>query len=296
MQSSKGNEETNMRILTSFLALSVIAGCSSSGNGTSGQQGAEDGLGVASMSIVKAPADGTCLQVTVVGSRIVKRSFDLVPDQTTIITVRGLPLGTDTFTELAFAGSCSAVTPSSIPTWASEPTIATLDPGSVAEVSIVLHRNGQANITSDFVDDAACVPLGDSCATNAECCTGTLCIAGACSTDTTPPVVCDPLTEVSFEGHCYYLDGSAGVCDPGYALASQTVLATIAPSFTGKDYKHTVSENCCVLNADADEDWGMGDHCNAAGPFTANDPSLGAIGCTDAVNAFPGQLTLCVSQ
>jgi hypothetical protein len=286
-----------MRISTSFLALGVVAGlagCSSSG--TSGQKEADDGLGVASMSVVKAPADGTCLQVTVVGSRIIKRSFDLVADQTTVLTLRGLPLGTDTFTELAFAGSCSAVTPASVATWASEPTTATLDPGSVAEMSIVLHRNGQANITSDFVDDAACLPAGDACGTNAECCAGTLCIAGVCSTDTTPPVVCDPLTEVSFGGHCYYLDGSQGVCDPGYALASQSVLSTIAPSFAGKDYKHTVSGNCCVFNADPDEDWGMGDHCNSPGPFSANDPSLGAVGCTDATNLFAQQLTLCVSQ
>lgn len=289
-----------MRILTSFLALGVaagLAGCSSGDAGSkSGTAAAEDGLGVASMSIVKAPADGTCLQITVVGSRIIKRSFDLVPDQTTVLTLRGLPLGTDTFTELAFAGSCSDVTAASVATWASEPTIATLDAGVPADVTIVLHRNGQANITSDFVDDAACLPVGEACGTNAECCAGTLCIAGACTEDNTPPPVCDPLTEVAFEGHCYYLDGSMGVCDPGYTLASQSVLATIAPSFAGKDYKHTVSGNCCVFNADADEDWGMGDHCNTPGPFTANDPSLGAIGCTDATNLFDAQLTLCVSQ
>jgi hypothetical protein len=181
-----------------------------------------------------------------------------------------------------------------VATWASEPTIATVSAGSVVDVLIELDRNGQANITSDFIEETSCLPAGDSCGTNAECCAGTLCIAGTCTVDG-PPAECDPATEVSFEGHCYYLDGSGGLCDAGYTLANQTVLETIAPSFSGKDYKHAVSDNCCVFNAEADEDWGMGDHCNAPGPFTANDPSLGAFGCADATQLAPQQLTLCVS-
>ncbi len=99
--------------------------------------------------------------------------------------------------------------------------------------------------------------------------------------------------DVSFGGHCYYLDGSKGVCDPGYQVASQSILNTIAASFVGLNYKHTISGNCCVFNADPTENWGMANHCNVAGPFTAGDPALGAAGCTAAVVNNPNQLTLC---
>ena len=113
------------------------------------------------------------------------------------------------------------------------------------------------------------------------------CSGGVC-------VDCNLATEVAYNGHCYYLDGSGGTCDPGYALASQTLFPTIGASFIGKTYKHTVSGNCCIFNADADEDWGM-TRCNTAGLFSTGDPALGAAGCTDQVNKFAGQLTFCGS-
>lgn len=101
------------------------------------------------------------------------------------------------------------------------------------------------------------------------------------------------LNDVSFAGHCYYLDGSGGACDPGYALASQSVLTDIAPLFAGLTYKHTVSSNCCIWNADPDEDWGMNPSCNQPGPFDPGEPALGGAGCTNAMNFGPQQLTLC---
>lgn len=109
---------------------------------------------------------------------------------------------------------------------------------------------------------------------------------------------CDPASDVEIDGRCYYLDGSAGVCDPGYDVAPQSVLGAIAPAFEGKDYKHTVSNNCCIQHRDQDDelqDWGMTpDDCNVAGPFRAG-PELGAMGCTDILNAYDAQLTLCGS-
>jgi hypothetical protein len=109
-----------------------------------------------------------------------------------------------------------------------------------------------------------------------------------------PP--CDEATEVEYLGHCYYLDGSQGVCDPGYTLGPQTVLYTIGPWFEGRDYRHTVSSNCCIYNSEPDEDFGMADHCNAPGPFSATDVMPGAMGCTDVYNFYPGQLTLCMTE
>jgi hypothetical protein len=115
--------------------------------------------------------------------------------------------------------------------------------------------------------------------------------SGACQTSTSP---CDPATEVEYQGYCYYLDGSKGLCDSGYTLGPQSVLYTIGPSFAGKNYKHVVSQNCCIYNSEPDEDFGMQDHCNTNGPFTATDVAAGAAGCTNQTNFFTGQLTLCM--
>jgi len=87
-----------------------------------------------------------------------------------------------------------------------------------------------------------------------------------------------------------------GQCDAGYVLAPQSVLYTIKTWFAGKNYKHQISNNCCIYNAEADEDFGMQDHCNTDGPFTANDVSPGAAGCTNQFNFNPGQLTFCMTQ
>ena len=110
--------------------------------------------------------------------------------------------------------------------------------------------------------------------------------------------VCDPLTDVSYQGKCYYLDGSRGLCDAGYSLAPQSVLSAIAGQFVGKDYKNQVSDNCCIVHANQaaeGQDWGMETDCNAAGPFVQG-PILGGAGCTDQQNDNVGQLTFCMSS
>jgi hypothetical protein len=135
-------------------------------------------------------------------------------------------------------------------------------------------------------DSNNCGGCGIVCPNNAKTCSN-----GAC-------VACDSKTEATYNGKCYYLDGSGGNCDVGYSRAPNTTIAAILLSngFVGKNYKHQNSSNCCVWTSDAVENYGMGDHCNANGPFTANDPKLGAAGCTNQMNHNPGQLTFCGSN
>jgi hypothetical protein len=101
--------------------------------------------------------------------------------------------------------------------------------------------------------------------------------------------------DVSSGGHCYYLDGSGGACDAGYSLQRQEILTTIAPQFVGLNYKHQVSSNCCIENADGVENWGMNANCNRAGPFQPGNPAPGGAGCTNVNPPIltPQQLTLC---
>jgi hypothetical protein len=137
----------------------------------------------------------------------------------------------------------------------------------------------EVNLNTDANNCSKC---GMKCGGNVPC------VAGACG------AVCDPATAVAFNGHCYYLDGSGGVCDPGYALASQSVLTNIAPMFIGKTYRHTVSNFCCIWNSDPNENWGFPfpGQCNSPGPFTQA-PLLGGANCNNIMIFQAGGLTLC---
>lgn len=142
-------------------ALLAISGCSGSG-----PENSEDMVGTATFELAAAPADASCLQIAIAGSRSSTRLIDLTPGQATTFTLNGLPLGAVTFTESAFSVACASVTSSSIATWQSDPTPATLQAGVAANVTVVLRRNGTAHVTSDFQDDTpACTPPLQSCTT-----------------------------------------------------------------------------------------------------------------------------------
>lgn len=110
---------------------------------------------------------------------------------------------------------------------------------------------------------------------------------------------CSDPNDVEHAGHCYYLDGSKGACDPGYAISSNAKLALVLAAnpnaWQGKNYKHVVSDNCCVLTKDTVENYGMVSTINMPGPFDAGEPVLGGSGCTMKTNLTPKQLTLCES-
>ncbi len=131
-------------------------------------------------------------------------------------------------------------------------------------------------------DKANCSKCNNPCGVGQQC-VNSVCVS--CSTN-----------EIAYNGHCYYLDGSGGACDTNYSRAAETVISAIATQFIGKNYKHTVSTNCCIWTSDTVENWGMAAHCNSNGPFTSGDPQLGAFGCTNVQNHGTGQLTFCGSN
>jgi hypothetical protein len=148
-------------------------------------------VGTATFELAAAPADASCLQIDVAGSRSSTRLIDLMPGQATTFTLNGLPLGNVTFTESAFSQACAAVSAASIATWQSDPTPATLQAGVAANVTVVLRRNGTAHVTSDFQDDTAtCMPPLQSCVTGgmSQCVdlTSNLNNCGACGNVCTP--------------------------------------------------------------------------------------------------------------
>jgi hypothetical protein len=109
-------------------------------------------VGEAEATITNVPAQVACIQITVAGARNVTRRFDVSPGQSSVLGLKGLPVGPVAFTGSAYAASCATVG-GSAPSWLSDATPATLVGGAVVNVSLVLRRNGEANVSVDFQDD-----------------------------------------------------------------------------------------------------------------------------------------------
>jgi hypothetical protein len=147
-----------------------------------------------------------------------------------------------------------------------------------AECDGIPSNGCETDVTSDVGNCGKCglkCGLGDSCV-------GGACTGGACGPN-----------DVFFQGHCYYLDGSGGNCDAGFTRASEAVLAQITALFQGKNYRHAVSQNCCIWTSDVLENYGMMAHCNSNGPFSSGEPAKGAVGCTAQQLHGAAQLTFC---
>jgi hypothetical protein len=139
-----------MKTIRWIIAVALIANvaCSEKSEPEAGQ------TGVARVSLTNAPTDARCLQITVVGVRTVQRSVDLSPGDTSVLMLRGLPLGSDTFTGLAYGTVCSSVEATAAATWQSDSVVASISLQSVADVSLIMRRmGGQANVSVDFQDE-----------------------------------------------------------------------------------------------------------------------------------------------
>jgi hypothetical protein len=142
--------------------------------------------------------------------------------------------------------------------------------------------------TDTNTDPNNCGMCGKMCPMNTPVCANGNCQAG-----------CADMNELQFQGKCYYLDGSGGACLQGYTLsnnaAMQAILQNNANAWAGKNYKKTVSSNCCVLTSDNVENYGMTSHCNANGPFSNGEPVTGGTGCQNISPPIKTaqQLTFC---
>jgi hypothetical protein len=174
------------------LAGTVVAtGCSS-------DEG--DEVGVVRVAITNVPADVLCIRITASGtSRMVARSFDVMPGQGSVLMVTGVPTGQVQFAGDAFGTACAAVGGGSAATWSSDPVTAQVTPGTVASVSLVMHRNGSVSVSVDFQDDGQmCGAPGTPCSPGM-----TVCCAG---------LACDPATKLCLPPLMCVPNGQA--CDP----------------------------------------------------------------------------------
>jgi hypothetical protein len=142
-----------------FVALGALAcgGSRSSGSAATGEASAR-----AVVELATVPADVFCVEIDVAGARAVTDRFDVVPNQTAVLSLTGLPLGDVSFTGLAYPAACGAVTSATQATWISPATPATLVPETVANVSLALVPNGQASVSVGFNPDDAGTDAADA--------------------------------------------------------------------------------------------------------------------------------------
>lgn len=136
----------------SIRQLAVVAVCSALAACSSPNPEAEEGLGVATAAVTNVPSDVSCIVITVTGNRVAERKFDVTTGASSVLSMKGLPVGSVTFVGNAYPTACSAVTSSSSPTWLSDPVNATLSAGVDAPVTLPLRRNGSSTVSVDFED------------------------------------------------------------------------------------------------------------------------------------------------
>jgi hypothetical protein len=110
-------------------------------------------VGEAVATITQVPAQVLCVQIQVVGFRTTVRSFDVMPGQSSVESLQGLPAGSDTFSASAFAVACSA-SAGALASWQSDPVVAVIAAGAVTPLKLSLHPIGSASVGVDFVDAA----------------------------------------------------------------------------------------------------------------------------------------------
>ena len=189
---------------------------------------------------------------------------------------------TDTETSLANCGGCGKTcAPSNViaPLCKGGTCVHTGCTAGFGDCDGVFSNGCETDVTTDAKNCGVC---GLNCPSGATCVNSTCVVSSLCGPN-----------DVSFQGHCYYLDGSGGNCDAGFTRASEVLLAQIATMFQGKNYRHVVSQNCCIWTSDVLENYGMMSHCNSNGPFSSGEPAKGAVGCTAQQIHGNAQLTFC---
>jgi hypothetical protein len=146
----KSEGRTQGRLVASLgVVLALPAGLACSGDDASDAME----TGTARIALTQAPSGVGCVAITAQGVRTLTRSFDLTTGKSTDVEMAGLPTGVVNFTGNAFDTACNRVPASASATWISDVTTAVIGPGAVADVALLMRRNGRADVGVDWTAD-----------------------------------------------------------------------------------------------------------------------------------------------
>lgn len=131
-------------------AMCALVACSASPTDTPGEE-----TGQVMLEIKQAPLDARCARIsTVHESGTIHHDIPLVPGQTTVSKLDGLPLGDVTLSEAVYTVACANIATAS-PKWASDSVSVTLEPGVPVTVSFSLYlvgEGGSVTVHTEFPD------------------------------------------------------------------------------------------------------------------------------------------------
>ena len=105
------------------------------------------------LSVGTIPDGIVCIRVSVKGEfRSVETDFDVVPGDTLVQALTGLPVGEDVFSANAYDKDCASVTKSTAPMWLSDEKTVSIAQGKSSSVTLTLYKNGRAKVTVEFAD------------------------------------------------------------------------------------------------------------------------------------------------
>jgi hypothetical protein len=199
-----------------LVGASSLAACNGAGGASDSDRG------VATIALTQVPTDVACIRVTVAGSRTVQKTFNVIPAQSSVLTLTGLPTGDDTFTGEAFNIACAGIVATTVPTWIGDPVTATVGAGAPVAVNLVLRRNGQATVSIDFDNGpdggmGGGRPNGAACAAPSDC-QSAFCVDGVCC-DSACTGACRSCNVPGSAGRCALV--AAGSRDPRGACVDQ---------------------------------------------------------------------------
>jgi len=138
----------------------------------------EPDLGSADIALTQVPADVLCVHIVAQGAtRTRDRFFDVTPGNGTVLSMNRLPIGMVQFSGESFSVPCSATGMMSVPNFIADAVAVQIDPGVVASVTLVMLRNGRADVSVDF--EGECEQTGGTCSAMSgfRCCAGLACDA-----------------------------------------------------------------------------------------------------------------------
>jgi virginiamycin B lyase len=133
----------------------ALAACSLAGlvSCADGSAPPTDDVGQVIAEIQQAPANARCIVITVTdGTTTVTRQFNIAPELSSVFTLTGLPVGTDTFTANAFATSCAQVVAASPPSWVSDPIVVAVSANAPVNITFVMRPAGAGGMAGVGVD------------------------------------------------------------------------------------------------------------------------------------------------
>lgn len=136
----------HLSALLTLLALAPSSGCEH-------DQASPTETGEAMLSVGTIPDNVACIRVSVVGEfRSVVSDLPVVPGDTLVQALSGLPVGKDVFSANAYSQDCASITKSTVPMWLSDEKTVSVAQGKSSSVTLTLYMNGRAKVTVEFAD------------------------------------------------------------------------------------------------------------------------------------------------